>query len=160
MTFGKGTLAAALATAMAVIPSLAQNPPKVDAKPAKDAKVSTYDPKNDVLTLAGDYSEIHPVVAIGILKGQKDPITGEKIGEALSNVLMKAYDGIPSKVFIAPGGDYTAIIFAVKGHLYGPYGLKESLSSIALAADSYNEVVRPRPRRGSELTAKPEHQPE
>jgi hypothetical protein len=156
---GKGTLAAALATAMAVMPSFAQNSGKVDAKPAPEAKVSTYNPKDDVITLAGDYSEEHPVVAIGILKGQKETkLTGEQVGEALSNVLMKAYDGIPSKVFVAPGGDYTAIVFAVKGHIYGPYGLKESLSSIALAADSYNEVVRPRTpiKRGSEMTAKPE----
>lgn len=58
----------------------------------------------ETMHAVGDYSETHPVVAIGILKGQKETkLTGEQVGEALSNVLMQSYDGIPSKVFIAAG---------------------------------------------------------
>lgn len=160
MTLRNGYLAAALATAMSVLPSVAPAQEKVLAKPAGEARATAYDEKNDVITLASDYSEKHPVVAIGILKGKKDPITGEKIGDTLSGVLKNGYDGVPSKYFVAPGGDYTAVIFAVKGHIYGPYGLKQSLTGIALAADSYNEVLRPRPSSGvaGSLASKPEPQ--
>lgn len=160
--FGRGTLAAALATAMAVAPSFAQESARVAAKPANEPKITQPEGKSDVITLADDYSEAHPVVAIGIMKGRKDQISGEKIGDTLSDVLMKAYSGIPSKYFVAPGGDYTAIIFAVKGHIYGPYGLKESLTGIGLAAASYNDVIRPKlrvaPGTASGVAGKPEPQ--
>ena len=95
---GKGALATALATAMAVMPSLAPAQERVAAKPAPDAKVLSLpqDNKPTPLREAITYSEDHPVVVIIVSKGSKDPISGEKIGETLSNVLKKSYLGAPS----------------------------------------------------------------
>jgi hypothetical protein len=159
--FGRGTLAAALATAMAVGPSVAPAQDQVAAKPASEAKLVELDRKPNVIRQAYEYSKTNPVVAIAILKGQKESLlTGEQVGDKLSEVLMKAYNGIPAKYFVEPGGDYTAVLFAVKGHVYGPYGLKDSLSCIALAADSYNEVIRPRVRASAEHSVDAAMKPE
>jgi hypothetical protein len=57
-------------------------------------------------------------------------------------------------------------LFAVKGHIYGPYGLKESLSGMVLAAHDYDSKVRrgifPPPDTASKpapgVVAKPEPQ--
>jgi len=142
-TLSKGALATALATAMAVIPSLAPAQERVAAKPASGTTVSL--PQDDQPFLHNkvvDYSKTHPVVVIGIYKGSKDSITAEKVGETLSKVLQNAYQGTPSKYFAEPGADHTAIIFAVAGHLYGPYSLKESLLTIGVAADNYASKVQ------------------
>jgi hypothetical protein len=155
MSLAQRVLAATFATAMAVTPSLAQ-----DAKVAlKPASVTTTQQDNNptLLRQAGDYSENHPVIVIAIAKGQKDPITGEKIGDTISDVMQKIH-GVPSKYFVAPGGDYTAIAFFVKGHAYGPYGLKESLGEMALAVSAYNERVLHAGAAGSSFAAKPEPQ--
>ena len=65
------------------------------------------------------------------------------------------------------GGDYSAIGFAVNGHLYGPYSLKESLLTVGVAADHYAEKVQsgkfpppnaswaPSSTRGNSFAAKP-----
>lgn len=156
---GRGTLAAALATAMTVVPAFA-------AKASPAAKPITPSTKNhiqqskpDLIDQSVEYSEAHPVVVIGIAKGKKDNMTGERMGQILSDALMKVHN-VPSKVFVEPGGDYTAVIFVVKGLIYGEYGLKESLSGMSLAAHSYNEVLRPRPLTGMQtaFASKPEPQ--
>lgn len=160
MPAARGYLAAALATAMAVAPSLAQNPARVPAKPSNDSKITQPREKLTLLEQVGDYSEVNPVVVIGIAKGQKETLlTGEQIGGKLSEALMKVH-GAPSKYFVEPGGDYTAVIFAVDGHVYGPFGLKESLSGMTLAASNYHSKVRhgkfPAPGGAATVTAKPE----
>lgn len=155
MTLGRGHLAAALAAVMVVVPSLAPAQEKPGAKSTEPAKLAqTFKPANDpkvtqppekltLLEQVGNYSEQHPVVVIGVAKGQKEKLlTGEQIGETLSEVLKKKYGGTPSKYFVEPGGDYTAIIFAVDGHVYGPYGLKDSLVAIGVPADNYSSKVR------------------
>ena len=141
MARGRGFLEAALAAAMAVAPSLAQDGKVAPAPKTLTEALIAHGYKPTMLRLAGDYSETYPGIVIAIAKGQKDPITGEKIGDTLSGVIKKLH-GAPSKYFVEPGGDYTAIAFFVKGHAYGPYGLKESLGGIALAADNYDEQVR------------------
>ncbi len=143
---GRGTLAAALATAMTVVPafSVAADDASMAAKPITPSATTQAEEYQDVIRQARDYSKKHPVVAIAILKGQKETLlTGEQLGEKLSEALTKVHD-VPSKPFIEPGGDYTVVAFAVKGLVYGPYGLKDSLIGMAFAADSYNEVLRPR----------------
>jgi len=158
---GRRTLAAALATAMTVVPAfaVAADDASPAAKPITPSATTQAEEYQDVTRQARDYSKTHPVVVIGISKGQKDNMTGERMGQILSDVLMKAHN-VPSKVFIKEGGDYTAVVFAVKGLVYGEYGLKESLSGAGLAADSYNEVLRPRPLTGMQtaFASKPEPQ--
>lgn len=156
---GRGTLAAALATAMTVVPAFAAEASPA-AKPITPSATSqTQQRKPILIDEVADYSEKHPVVVIGISRGQKDDATGERIGQILSDALMKVHN-VPSKVFIKEGGDYTAVIFAVKGLIYGEYGLKESLVGMSLAAGSYNEVLRPRPLTGMQtaFASKPEPQ--
>src|SRR5687767_6040352 len=64
--FGRGSLAAILAAAMAVAPSLAPAQEKVNAKPVSGAKATQQDRKPILIDQVGDYSEEHPVIAIGI----------------------------------------------------------------------------------------------
>lgn len=160
MVLRNGYLAAALATAMSVLPSLAPAQERATIKPVASAKIGGQEAKPVLISRAVDYSKENPVVVIVVSKGQKDPISGEKICETLARVLDKGYNGIPSKCFMEPGGDYSAIGFAVAGHLYGPYSLKQSLTDIGLAADSYNGVLRPRssPGAAGSLASKPEPQ--
>lgn len=138
----RGFLAAALATAMSVLPSLAPAQERPVVKPVANAKIGGPEDKPVLLSRAVDYSKDNPVVVIIVSKGQKDPISGEKICETLTRVLDEGYNGVPSKCFTEPGGTYSAIGFAVAGHLYGPYGLKDSLVAIAVPADNYHSKVR------------------
>ena len=137
----------------------AQNAAAVAAKPAIEPKLTQPEAKPYLFEQVVSYSKENPVVVIGIAKGKKETLlTGEQIGEKLSGALMKIHDA-PSKYFVEPGGDYTAIIFGVKGLLYGPYGLKESLSGMALAAASYDDVIRPTlgaAASSSRMASKPE----
>jgi hypothetical protein len=92
MSLAQRVLAGTFATAMAVAPSLAQEATKVAAKPASEPKIMQPESKPDVITLMDDYSENHPVVAIAILKGQKETLlTGEQIGDKLSEALTKIH---------------------------------------------------------------------
>jgi hypothetical protein len=145
MDCGRRICCAALAvTAVAVAPSRAQDVKTASKPPSVSEYLIEHGYSPTLLRQAGDYSEDHPVVVIAISKGQKETLlTGEQIGEKLAEVLKKVHD-TPAKYFIAPGGDYTAIAFFVKGHAYGPYGLKDSLSGVTLAADAYDERVRPK----------------
>jgi hypothetical protein len=119
--------------AQALAPILAQNAPTPKNAPSPD--------KPYLFEEAGDYSETHALIVIGVAHGRKETgLTGEQIADKLADVIKKVH-GAPSKTFVKPGGDYTAIIFAVHGHLYGPYSLKESLTGLSLAADDYNEKV-------------------
>lgn len=171
MTLGRGYLAAALATAMAVMPSLApaQNA-GVAAKPANDPSATLHEVKPDLIGQVYEHSKTYPGVVIGIFKGQKEKLlTGQQVADKFSEVLDKGYGGVPSKSYVEPGGDYTAVIFAVKGTLYGPYGLKESLVAIAVPADNYWEKVQRgifpkaeegRPIASSGIAAKPAPEPQ
>lgn len=145
--FGRGTLAAALATAMAVAPALAQET-GLAGKPVPKTTVTQPEREPILIDRVAEYSETHPVIVIGIAKGRKDEMSGERIGEILSDALKKVHDA-PSEVFIEQGGDYTAVIFAVDGLIYGAYGLTDSLIGMSLAANSYNEVVRPKATHSS-----------
>ncbi len=158
----RGHLAAILATAIAAAPALAQQP-SVPASTATTSRAASPAGGNagktlpaeeaanlaaaDFMDMVDEYSEHNPLVAIGIFKGAKDNITGERIGERLSDLLR--IQGAPSKYFVTQGAAYSTVMFAVKGHVYGPYGLKESIGGVALAADNYDEKVRkgifPRP---------------
>ncbi len=163
--FGRGTLAAALATAMAVVPAFAvaaDDAGSMAAKPITPSATKQTGEYQNVLGQAREHSKKHPVVAIAIMKGQKETLlTGEELGESMSGALKDLYD-VPSKPFVEQGGDYTVVFFAVKGLVYGPYGLKTSLGGMAMAADSYNEVLRPRAGRTTQgdtqtaFVAKPE----
>jgi hypothetical protein len=141
MSLAQRALAGVFATAMAVAPSLAQDA-KVTTVSATDPKITHQADKPYLFEQVASYSETHPVVVIGVSKGQKETLlTGEQIGDKLADVLKKVHH-VPSKYFVEKGGDYTAIIFAVDGHLYGPYGLKESLAGMVLAVNNYDEKVR------------------
>jgi len=139
MSLAQRALAGVFATAMAVAPALAQDA-KVAPAPVS-AGQQTAQPNE--LRQAEKFSETFPGIVICIAKGQKDPITGEKIGDTLTGVIHKA-GNVPLeriKYLVTPGSDYSAIAFFVKGHAYGPYGLKESLGGSALAVDNYNEKI-------------------
>jgi hypothetical protein len=145
MSLSQRAIAGVFAAAMAVSPSLAQNAGTVAAKPdpnsvSTPAGVAQEATKPNELRQAEKLSETYPGIVIAIAKGQKDQITGEKIGDTLSGVIKKV-SSAPSKYVVWPGGDYTAVAFFVKGHAYGPYGLKESLTGLSLAADDYNEKI-------------------
>jgi len=140
MSLAQRVLAGTFAAAMAVAPSLAQDA-KVTSSPLVSGQ-QTSQPNE--LRQAEKFSETFPGIVICIAKGQKDPITGEKIGDTLAGVIHKVHD-VPLdriKYMVTPGSDYTAIAFFVKGNAYGPYGLKESLGGMTLAAGSYQEKVR------------------
>ena len=166
--FKRGTLAATLAAAMVVVPAFAgEAGTDVVPKNNGDAAATQVEPTAGIRSMryafgrqASDYSEEHPVVVIAISKGQKETLlTGEQMAAKFEELFRKVHD-VPTKVFVEPGGDYTSVGFAVKGLFYGPYGLKESLVGMSLAADSYNEVLRPRPARGTQtaFAGKPEPQ--
>lgn len=156
--FKRGTLAATLAAAMVVVPAFAGES-GTDVVPKPVTGSSATQTKPDLIDQAVQYSRANPVVAIGIAKGKKDDMTGERMGAILSAYLKQKHD-VPSKVFIEPGGDYTAVIFVVKGLIYGEYGLDTVQGGMAMAADSYNEVLRPRRSRGMQtaFAGKPEPQ--
>jgi hypothetical protein len=145
MNFPRGYLAAALAgVSMTVAPSLAQNARTASNAAPTPTTTRVTLPENtpdDVLSQARDYSKTHPIVTIAIAKGEKDNITGEKIGDTLVALLKEKLD-TPAKYFLEPGKDFTVIAFCVDGHIYGPYGLKESLSGAALAAAGYDDHFR------------------
>lgn len=148
-----GFLVAALTTAISVAPSLAQ-----DAKiiPAPN-NITLQDNKPDVLTRAGKLSESFPGVVIAIAKGQKEKLTAEQVGDKFVELFKTVY-GVPARYETEVGADYTAIAFVVKGHFYGPYGLKEALSGMALAADNYDSKMRKGALPTSIIVAKPEPQ--
>lgn len=162
---GRGYLAAVLATAMAVVPSRAA---EATIAPTP-SKLTQPDKKPDVLTQAENEAETYPGIVIAIAKGQKETqLTGEQIGDKLVEVLRKS-NGVPAKYLVAPGGDYTAVAFMVRGHAYGPYSLKTCLIGSSIAAIDYDRQVRlglippespaSRPAASSNgLAAKPEPQ--
>ncbi len=160
---GRGQLAAILATAITAAPAFAQQPlvspsATLNSRAANPASSNASKPLSaedaaalaatDFMDQVDEYSEHNPLVVIGIAKGAKDNITGERIGDRLSDVLRTVHS-TPSKYFVTQGADYSRVFFAVKGHIYGPYGLKESIGGLALAADNFHEKVRkgifPRP---------------
>lgn len=154
----RGFLAGALASVfMTIAPSMspAQN---VNGKVSSPSSSSIVEPRagqsqqdreleekilkrQDLVTKVSDISEKYQGIVIGISKGQKEKITAEQIGDKLVQLARDVHEA-PAQYVVDKGGDYTAIIFAVKGHLYGPYSLTQSLGDISLAADNYDEKVR------------------
>lgn len=149
--FRRGTLAAALATAMTVAPSFAQESARASTKLAAAANSATVgastangEPGEPVAltttSQASDYSRDNKAVGIAVAKGKKDEnsLTGERIGSVLSQALLKKFD-VPSKYFVRDSaGDYTNITFFIKGRLYGPYGLDESVIALALVSRDFD----------------------
>lgn len=153
MKFSRGALAAALASVvMTVAPSFGQSARNAsNVPPAPTTKVTLPENNNPggVLYEACDYSKTHQVVTIAIAHGSKDNITGEKIGATLAAILQEKFN-TPSKYFVEEGKDYSVVAFCVDGHVYGGYGLKESVSGAVLAAAGYEDRFR-----GPTTSAKP-----
>jgi hypothetical protein len=143
--FGRGTLAAALATAMTVAPSVFAQENRVAGKPESAGAASIVldgDVKLSTTAKAGIYSEQHEAVGIAVAKGKKNEagLTGEDIGEILSQALKEKYQ-VPSKYFVRESsGDYSNIIFFVKGIPYGPYSPGKSVEALAPISMKFDQA--------------------
>ncbi len=157
--FERGALTAALATALAVAPSLFGQE-NVAGKAAPNASATAISPDFEytptVTRQASDYSERHPEVAIVVAKGKKEGgLTGQEIGDTLARALLKKY-AAPSKYFVRDSiGDYTNITFLIKGRSYGPYSLGESVIALALVSRDFDRAHGLPSQRGMDIAGKP-----
>lgn len=94
-----------------------------------------------ILRQAGNYSEENSVVSIVVLKGKgkEGNLTGDSIANGLAGYLNK--NGIPAKIFIEPSeADNTAVVYFVKGTLYGPFGLRNAVEGAVVATHDYSQA--------------------
>ena len=155
---------------------LAQNNPNLNGKippgsPSIDfnnnsatLKIPEQDEKPTIIRQAGNYSAENPVVAIVVLNGQKDtsvnPRTGKPYtGQDVADILAKRFGAAPfnaaTKTFVEEGGDHTAILYMVKGHAYGPYGVKDALSSMGLVSNDLEVLWTGETPKSSSVLGKP-----
>ena len=141
--FGRRTLAAALATAMAVAPSAFAQDNNVAGKPSPSAAAISPEYTPTVTRQASDYSERHQEVAIVVAKGKKEEgFTGQEIGDTLARGLREKYN-VPSKVYVRDSaGDYSNVTFLIKGRSYGSYSLDKSIVALALVSRDFDRAYR------------------
>jgi len=149
--FGRGTLTALLATALSAAPGLAQE--RLAGKPASVGQAGPGEVTLSTTTLAGDYSKENTAVGIAVAKGKKEGgLTGREIGDTLALGLLKKFD-VPAKVFVRESaGDYSNVTFFIKGRLYGPYDLGESIEALALISRDFERAHGLPSQRRAELS--------
>jgi len=153
--FGRGALTALLATALSASPGLAQE--RLAGKPASVGQTGPGEVTLSTTTLAGDYSKEHAAVGIAVAKGKRDEagLTGKEIGETLERAL-EAKFGVPARHFLRDSaGDYSNVTFFIKGRLYGPYGLDQSIEALALISRDFDRAHGLPSQRGVDVLGKP-----
>lgn len=156
------SLIAALTAAATAGPAALFAQENVAGKPAPSAAAASISPGSEIelttTTLASNYSEEHPVVAIAVAKGKKDEdgLTGEKIGQVLSLELERRFHA-PSKYFVRESaGNYSNVTFFIKGRLFGPYSLGESVEALPVISMKFDQAHGLPSQRGIDILGKPE----